>query len=214
MGLIISFLTVAMVVVVLLLGIVIDWTIRNLRTSSNVGSVIDFGEDASNNTFKFLALEAETDAVGIIHFITTTGLTVNDDNTISNIDFDTDKESYPFVGIRMAGSANYTCVASGEANVIGDQSSTGDITVTVNASATTNGFIAIYSGSSGTTSIAYNEIGGITMDGKNSSHRNVMIYFSTGGTVTVDNNLVGGTIANSIYTNVASELFGLWSSNI
>lgn len=88
-----------------------EWTIRNTRTAATIGSVFDFIDDATSNTLKFLKIEGESSANGLVHFQTTSLTTGNDNNTISYcyIQDRTDGSgtaAFPINGISSSGTAN------------------------------------------------------------------------------------------------------------
>lgn len=59
------------------------WSIKNTRTASTVGGVFTFINDATNNSIKFLTLEAETEGNGGIIEFKTAASGGNDGNTLS-----------------------------------------------------------------------------------------------------------------------------------
>lgn len=100
-----------------------------------------------------------------------------------------------------AGAANFTIGSSGNGNTIGATSGTANIVCTDNA---VNTALAIqyFAGailSTGTSTIAYNTVGGVTFNGSNTNagKRKYGIYLDR-GTLTFSNNTIGNTTGNNM----------------
>ncbi len=166
---------------------------------------------------------------GIYASVGTTTATNISSNTISNIALSTTSgtSGVPgiFAGIYVpAGLVNIGTSALTK-NIIGANNATGSIVVKGSTSPSLT--YGIVHAGSGTYSIAYNEIGGITATGttasgaaSTSTSSGIVGIAATGtGTATISNNLIGSTsTANSINASAASTatsgqlVWGIWQS--
>ena len=166
-------------------------------TSASCGGTAFTGVGTSTTSGSFRGVQLQSLSGGAITL---------SNNTVANLDLtfnrNTGAGNAIFCAFRLDGTADITCGSSGNGNTIGSQSSTGSILITQNNASALGGIVPIWDGSTGTTSSAYNTIGGITIQagGTASNTLNSMIrLYSTGATSkTVDNNIIGGTVANSI----------------
>jgi hypothetical protein len=136
-------------------------------------------------------------------------------NTIANLAYTTTSTAaiFPFVGIVLIGSANFNCGSSGNGNTIGSTTTTGSITLTNNGTSGSFGFVGINCSATGTTSITYNSIGGIILNGTRIAAETDLIL-STGatGTVTVDNNILGNNVTDNIVVASNSPFNGIYNT--
>lgn len=103
-----------------------------------------------------------------------------------------------------AGSANFTIGSSGAGNTIGATSGTGNIVCTDNAVNTSSvaQYVAGSILSTGTSTIQYNSIGAVILNGSNvNTGKKVYGIFLDKGTLTFSNNTMGNTTNNNIYLN-------------
>lgn len=117
------------------------------------------------------------------------------------------------VAYRLYGACNITC----SGNTIGSLTSNGNITITHNNASAAGGILAIWDGSSATTTISNNNIGGITINsGTSTITLNALIHIYSGsatGTVSVTGNTIGGDSGVGGQISVADDIFfrGIYS---
>jgi hypothetical protein len=165
-------------------------------TAANAGGA---PYNITSGTNQFIAIRANG---------TGSPITINK-NIIANLVYTTTSvlATHPLVGIQLEGVPDYTVGASGNGNTIGSMTTTGNITLTNNGANTSLGFTAIKNNGTGANiSIAYNSIGGITLNGTRTGASSVGIMHNS-GTAAIDNNTIGGAIASSITITSNSSLF-------
>ncbi|MBI5218692.1 MAG: hypothetical protein HY958_07175 [Bacteroidia bacterium] len=108
-------------------------------------------------------------------------------------------------------NTNFIIGAPENGNIIGSTGATGGITLTHNGT-TAIGIKAITTTGTGTNTISYNTIGGITLNGTMNDATTTMINVSN-GTVTIDNNIIGSTLSNNILVSSNSKLYGIYNSS-
>lgn len=155
--------------------------------SSGTANVTGINVDAGGNNF------IESNTIGNIRYTTTYNLA-----------------SYPLIGIRVAGTGNYTVGSSGKGNLIGSISGTANFRLTHNGSSG-EGVAGIINNSTGTVTIAYNNIGAVTQDGTFAGADAIMILTNTAsGSVTIDNNIIGSSSAgDNILMSSNSNFYGI-----
>ncbi len=146
-----------------------------------------------------------------VYFSSSTSSTTNvvSGNTFQNITYTTTKGSgYHFCFIFAEGTANYTVGSSGNGNLVGSSSGTGNITITDNGNSTSMEYYLGYFGSTGTVSIAYNTIGGITHNGSNTAAAGISLVYVDDGTVSITNNTFGNSTSENIINNNRAAFWG------
>jgi hypothetical protein len=149
--------------------------------------------------------------IGILGNGAGAAITINK-NTFANFAYTTTYAgaSHALIGIQLQSTPDYIVGAVGNGNIIGSQTATGNITLTNNGVGSL-GFVGIKNnGSSTNISIAYNSIGGITLNGTLAGASTALIS-NNSGTATIDNNICGGTVANSIQIVSNSTLYAIHS---
>ncbi|MBL4657856.1 MAG: hypothetical protein JKX73_07630, partial [Flavobacteriales bacterium] len=131
-------------------------------------------------------------------------------NTFSNFQYTTTTGlvDYPLIWMFMDGASDFTIGASGVGNMIGSSTVTGNIVLTNNAGSSSLGFMGIRNIGTGTSTIAYNTFGGITVNGTKNFATTGLIQ-NEAGTTTVDNNTLGGTVANSLSISPNSQFIAI-----
>lgn len=142
---------------------------------------------------------------GISLYLNATGTVSKvNNNTIKNFSW-ANSGAANWKGIEvMSGDANIGITAG---NTIGDNTTTGSITVT---NGTTSGYVyGIYLNTTGTIDCQNNKIGSITAANSLSTASTFLsgIYKAIAGATTISNNTIGGTVANSMYCSSASTSF-------
>lgn len=134
-------------------------------------------------------------------------------NTVANIAYTTTSTTagiWMIVGYGLNGSADITFGTAGNGNTFGSMTGTGSIILTNNGASGSIGITGIYHNMLGTCTIAYNNFGGITVQGTRSGAESEMIYFGANtGSVTITNNVFGGAVANSINIISDSPFYGI-----
>ncbi len=128
-------------------------------------------------------------------------------NYIQNIAFTTTLAGTQWTPFFIAaGAADFIIGSSGSHNTIGSTSGTGNITCTDNAAASAAAIQCIVGviKSTGTSTIEYNDIGGITFNGSNASTKTIYGVYLDKGTLTFSNNTLGNTAAGNISLSPAS----------
>jgi hypothetical protein len=137
------------------------------------------------------------------------------DNVIRNISFTSSSGSRSAMISLVSGKFKVGTVAT--PNIIGSQTATGSISVSLSNSTAfpSNPFfegISAGSGSCDTVYITGNKIGGINVSGTSTTAYAIGIGFTgNSGVFTINNNIIGSaTVANSISTSLNSYLIGIW----
>lgn len=147
-------------------------------------------------------------------YMNATGNNTITSNQFSNFKYITtfNQTSNALVAISINGNGNYVVGSPGKGNLIGNMSATGDVLLTNNGSSG-NGFCGIENNSTGTVSIAYNNIGGVTVNGSRVGYYNSMISSSAAsGSITIDNNTIGGAAADNILMSSNVSLYAIYNT--
>lgn len=147
--------------------------------------------------------------------VSAAGNNIIENNTLSNMRYTTtyNLTSYPLVGINVAGNGNFTVGAPGKGNLIGSMSGTANFRLTQNGTSG-EGIGGIINNSTGTVTVAFNNIGAVTQDGSFAGADAVMILSNSGaGSITIDSNIIGSSSAgDNILMSSNSNLFGIYNS--
>ena len=146
----------------------------------------------------------------------TSSVTSVQGNTIKNLSFSSYNTGNPlFYGFHInAGTINLGTVSG---NIIGDETTTGSVTITGNVyNASSYG---IYVAGSGNVQISNNKIGSVTLANTNTANAHFFygIYkTSTTGSLTIINNTIGSTVSNSVQTSSVAtsnsqSLYGIYT---
>jgi hypothetical protein len=133
-------------------------------------------------------------------------------NVIQNISYTSTKTTDQFSAFYAAGGGNFNYGSSGNPNIVGSTSGTGNITITDNSSSllASEYLIGNFS-TSGTISIQYNVLGSITCNGSNTANKSIYLASFASGTVTYSNNTIGNTTANNIsFSSSNQNIYGAY----
>ncbi|MBL4657722.1 MAG: hypothetical protein JKX73_06955, partial [Flavobacteriales bacterium] len=164
---------------------------------------------------KFIISSGTIDFIPIAFLSGVSGaLNTIQNNVISNISYITTSTfgGPAMYGILLTGSSDFLVGGIGNGNTIGSKTVANDITLTVNSASGSLGLDAIRNQASATTTISYNIIGGLTVNGTRAGATSNLIV-SVSGTTTIDGNTLGSTLANNILVSSNSRLYGVNSSS-
>lgn len=122
----------------------------------------------------------------------------------------------PFIGIALGATDGRFNVGNVTGNIIGGQTGTGNITITVNNSTGFAPSLGIYDFSlnATATNISNNQIGGVTVNGTTTSTGFTGIRVNSPDVATIANNIIGGTTANSIsIAGSSAQVIGIQADN-
>jgi hypothetical protein len=134
---------------------------------------------------------------------TITSNTIND--ITINLSVANTATPFCFTGINATGSANFTIGSSGNGNTIGDMTGTTHKITIASTQSITNGFSAINNTATGTTTVAYNNVGSIDLSGIStacSNNVNIIRNSNASGTITIDHNTIGNTVTDNMNMGV------------